>query len=457
MSKDKLQLLSPLFLKYQSDFEKNPRSRVFAPLAESYRKLGMTDKAMEILSQGIRYNPGYVMGYLGLAFCYFDLRQFNLAYTTLRPLIEANRDNLRLQKLFADTCIELGKQEEALETFKYLLFINPRDKEVAELVTKLEREIEERYRPAHKPIIIPESELTSEKVSSPEFFDLDKISPEKSDSNDFDDWMTIDLSHETKAKTENKTAVQSVSVKPNYDQWNVKKSDQVHEPIATSQIQSSVKTHAAQTPIEEEQKPTPVQPKVEDSRAYQVHLDLDNDNELDEEPTAIAHEEESTPLVTHTLVDLYCGQGHIEKALEVLEKILILNPNDQKTIKKIKEIQALAQPLENFEEIKSTAKPLEPYPAPYIAEDLFAEQVIEHEPEVERAHAPVHLVDLSELDDVTEEDGRRHLMSLIDEKLGPIEVEEDHSKVEVARQIEEKLTLFLKKIQKRALDYQGRV
>ena len=58
MSKDKIQLLSPLFLKYQADYEKNPRSRVFAPLAETYRKLGMTDKAMEILSQGIRFHPG---------------------------------------------------------------------------------------------------------------------------------------------------------------------------------------------------------------------------------------------------------------------------------------------------------------------------------------------------------------------------------------------------------------
>ncbi len=134
MSKDKIQLLSPLFLKYQNDFEKNPRSRVFAPLAEAYRKLGMTDKAMEILSNGIRFHPTYTMGYLGLAFCYFDLKQFNLAYSTLRPLLESSRDNIRLQKLFSEICIELGKKEEALETLKYLLFINPIDKTVGELV-----------------------------------------------------------------------------------------------------------------------------------------------------------------------------------------------------------------------------------------------------------------------------------------------------------------------------------
>ena len=27
-------------------------------------------------------------------------------------------------------------------------------------------------------------------------------------------------------------------------------------------------------------------------------------------------EQDNSPVVTHTLVDLYCGQGHLEKALE---------------------------------------------------------------------------------------------------------------------------------------------
>ena len=425
MSKDKLQLLSPLFLKYQSDFEKNPRGRVFAPLAEAYRKLGMTDKAMEILSQGIRYNPTYTMGYLGLAFCYFDLKQFNLTYTTLRPLIDSNRDNLRLQKLFADTCLELGKQEEALETLKYLLFINPRDKEVASHVLSLEKEIDDRYKPNHKPIIIPEKDLTSDgNAHDNSLFDLKKLTPAPgTDINNFDDWMTIDLSHDSasQAKT-NSSDVKLVQV--NYDNWNVRKSDQVHE----------------EAPLKKEI------PK-DVTRTFAVHLDLDNDSEIDEEPTehVLKNNDNNTPLVTHTLVDLYCGQGHIEKALEVLEKILLLNPNDQKTIEKIKEIQALIQPLEKYDVVEHQSKKV-PLIAPYIEDELFAEPVQPNN----------HPTELNDLLDTTEEDGRRHLMSLIDEKLGPIEIE-GPSKAEIVRAVEEKLGQFLKKIQKRALDYQGRV
>lgn len=428
MSKDKLQLLSPLFLKYQSDFEKNPRSRVFAPLAETYRKLGMTDKAMEILSQGIRFNPGYVMGYLGLAFCYFDLKQYNLAYTTLRPLIENNRDNLRLQKLFADVCLELGRDEEALETFKYLLFINPRDKEVAERVSNLERRIEERYKPAHKPIIIPESELTHKPTpNETALFDVDKLHVQP--ANDFDNWMTVDLSHETKSAATATTTPEKRE--PDYDQWSVKKSNQV---IPESPIKKDTPIHLAPTP-------------QEDFRTYEVHLDLDDDQLIDEDiQDQPQPEEEGAPLVTHTLVDLYCGQGHIEKALEVLEKILILNPNDQKTIKKIREIKELMAPLEPLETVDEiTASP---------AEDEGVEEPAQFNHIIPTAN---QLVDLDELEDVSEEEGRRHLMSLIDEKIGPIEVEESAVDKQRIQAVEEKLTLFLKKIQKRALDYHNRI
>jgi tetratricopeptide (TPR) repeat protein len=400
MSTNKLQLLSPLFLKYQADFEKNPRSRVFAPLAETYRKLGMTDKAMEILSQGIRFHPSYLMGYLGLAFCYYDLKQFNLAYSTIRPLVESNRDNIRLQKLFSDVCLELGKKEEALETLKYLLFINPRDKDVAELVQRVEKEVDDRYKPHHKPIIIPENEFNSDTASEKKsaYFDLDKLTDSKQiaqSDNDFDDWMTVDLNPKQEPKT-------SVS----YDHWNVK--------------------------------------KIDEPKSYHVHLDLEEDSDpmieaaLQEtlKPSPITEVKSDSPWVTHTLVDLYCGQGHIEKALEVLEKILLLNPNDQKTINKIKEIQALSQPLVQYDERETEIE-------------------TETEPEIETQH--VHVKELANLSDVSEEDGRRHLMSLIDEKLGPIEIVEPDTKLETARLIEGKLSLFLKKIQKRALDYQERV
>ena len=414
MNKGKLQLLSPLFLKYQAEFEKNSRSRVFAPLAESYRKVGMTDKAMEILSQGIRFHPSYTMGYLGLAFCYFDIRQYNLAYTTLRPLVESNRDNIRLQKLFADVCIEIGKKEEALETLKYLLFVNPRDRIIADLVLNLESEIESAYKPTHKPIFIPEANFNNQS----EIFNVEQLSKPNANSNDFDDWLTVDLKQDDKNKT-HRNAEKSDLESDQYNNWNVKKGSVLFNDILKEQ-------------------------KKEESKTFHVHLDLESGQATEKNSTQI---EFNTPLVTHTLVDLYCGQGHIEKALEVLEKILLLNPNDQKTIRKIKEIQELAQPLSHYDIIEEkTEDDIE-----NISDEL------EDSEQDDKPDERIKLVYSNELVEGTEEEGRRNLMSLIDEKIGPIEIDESEIKREIQKQISEKLTLFLKKIQKRALDYQSSV
>lgn len=351
MELEKKLLFSPLFLKYQEEFEKNPQSRVFAPLAEIYRKVGMTEKAMEILSQGLRYHPGYVMGYLGLACCYYDIRQYNLAYSTLRPFIDGNRDNLRMQKIFSDICLSLSKKDEALQTLKYLLFINARDKEIGAAVTELEQEMERASTHTHTPIIILDENNATNNFQE-QNFPIEKL--ESAPKENFDDWVTFNLKNEGNKNTEPEKEIHSQNIEWRHEEEPVKK----------------------------------------------VNID-------------------STPVVTHTLVDLYCGQGHLEKALEILDKILILNPKDQRTIAKKNEIKALISPLGNLN--------------PESVTEEIEQKIVEK----------------------SEEEGRKQLMDFIDEHVH-IEVAAVEEKGDTSV-IEKKYQLFLKKINKRALDYQSRI
>ena len=186
---------SPLLLKYLKAYETNPRSRVFAPLAETYRKMGMGEKAMAILKEGIKNNPGYTLGYLGLSFCYFDQEQYSLAYTTLRPLVGESRDNLRLQKLFGNVCLQINHLEEALETFKYLLFINPRDVEVAKHVKILEDKLMSPFTNDKN-----SSEFIDDEIMEKEdFFQIDDLnsSPMFKDENN---WSQVDFSSNEDSK-----------------------------------------------------------------------------------------------------------------------------------------------------------------------------------------------------------------------------------------------------------------
>lgn len=385
--KDKKGLLSPLFLKYQAEYEKNPKSRVFAPLAEMYRKIGMADKAMEILARGIKFHPSYVLGYLGMASCYYDIQQFSLAYSTLKPFIEHNRDNLRLQRLFADSCVALGKKEEALDTYKYLLFILPKDKEVAELVTKIEEELHNLYKPIHRPITIPESNILNERLDEEEFH-----SPQ-SKIIDLDSWVQLPLNDKAPIKTDR------LSVDPL--DWEMQKTKTVFENIP------------------EEVKP--------EERKFSVVLDLSSvsenvppskeatNTEIKLEKTEQVQQvvgpanKRAAPIITHTLVDLYIGQGHIEKALELLEKILLLNPNDIKTHDKIIEINQLLQDTIDSEESNQLSRQID------LTEQV-TDEVVELDAILNPTAKPkveIKKVELKNVELQSEEEGHQALMAEI--------------------------------------------
>lgn len=385
--KDKKGLLSPLFLKYQAEYEKNPKSRVFAPLAEMYRKIGMADKAMEILARGIKFHPSYVLGYLGMASCYYDIQQYSLAYSTLKPFIEHNRDNLRLQRLFADSCVALGKKEEALDTYKYLLFILPKDKEVAELVTKIEEELHNLYKPIHRPITIPESNILNERLDEEEFH-----SPQ-SKIIDLDSWVQLPLNDKAPIKTDR------LSVDPL--DWEMQKTKTVFENI-----------------------PDEVKPE---ERKFSVVLDLSSvsenvppskeatNTEIKLEKTEQVQQvvgpanKRAAPIITHTLVDLYIGQGHIEKALELLEKILLLNPNDIKTHDKIIEINQLLQDTIDSEESNQLSHQID------LTEQV-TDEVVELDAILNPTAKPkveIKKVELKNVELQSEEEGHQALMAEI--------------------------------------------
>lgn len=287
---------SALLAKYFNMYKKDPRSKVFAPLAESFRKLGMIDDALKVLREGIRNHPNYPLGYIVLAHCYYDQGKFELTYNTLRPIISQNADNISLQKIFAQACVQLGHLEEALDTYKYLLFMNPQDKFFAEQVRKLEDDLQVGHKRIGLDQLIKAPNLT-----------VTEVPKEISD----DDWVQVDFTDQSPAKIEapeEKAADES-------DAWVMKKPG-LH-PI-----------------LESEEVPT---------------RDLEDDFYADEFEDEHGNIEEvnagtinvDSPIVSHTLIDLYCSQHYYEKAIELLEKMIELNPDDRASRKKLQEVKEL--------------------------------------------------------------------------------------------------------------------
>jgi tetratricopeptide (TPR) repeat protein len=293
---------SAVLAKYFSMYKKNPRSKVFAPLAEAFRKLGMLDDAFKILKDGIRHHPNYTLGYIVLAHCYFDQGKFELTYNTLRPIVSQNADNISLQKIFAQACLNIGYLDEALDTYKYLLFMNPRDKFFAEQVKKLEDDL----MVGHKKLSLDQI------IKAP---DMMKITA-ASESMD-DDWVQVDFNQTEKPADEISTTP-STSIE---NEWIMQKP-------------GAAELKPEQHPILKKES-IPERSLEDDFYAdeFEEYGDIE-----EQEPSSLSTE---SPIVSHTLIDLYCAQKYYDKAIELLEKILELNPRDPGSIQKLAKVKDL--------------------------------------------------------------------------------------------------------------------
>lgn len=292
---------SALLAKYFNLYKKNPRGRVFAPLAEAFRKLGMLEDAYKVLREGIRQHPDYTLGYIVLAHCYYDEQKYELTYNTLRPIISKNADNISLQKIFAQACIHLGHLEEALETFKYLLFMNPKDKFFAEQVKKLEDDL-----------LVGHKKLSLEQlIKSPE-----AMTPTVKQESMDDDWVQIDFNNphqEIPKVIENKTEEKP---EDDDDQWVMEKKG-----IGDHPILKEVKI--------------PERDLEDDFYADE----FEEEGDIDEVNSSSINTD--SPIISHTLIDLYCAQHYYDKAIELLEKILELNPEDFSSVAKLRKVKEL--------------------------------------------------------------------------------------------------------------------
>lgn len=286
MVRKKTATKSSLLAKYTLQYQKKPKSRVFAPLAETYRKLGMYDEALKILREGMKFHPAYTLAYIVLAHIYYDQQNYELAYNTVRPFVTDNLENITLQKLFARICINLGYLEEALQTFKYLLLINPKDQYVSEQVKLLEDDL-----------------LVKEENEEEAGF----VEKRMSSFNDDGDWIQVDFGRGRRLSDVNEA-----------DMWDMKKDQSPLEKFKEDIDQSKLDV-----------------PKADLEDIY-YHEDYD-----DEEDATEAEEVKTDPIITHTLVDLYCKQGHFDKALDILDSILKLHPEDSATEKRAEEIREL--------------------------------------------------------------------------------------------------------------------
>ena len=131
--------ISPEFIeRYQLLLEREPKSKVFAPLAEAYRKMGLAHKAYILCKAGLNYHPNFAGGHIAMARALMELEETDQAIQHLEKATELSPENILAYQILADLLLSLKKTKEALKAYKMVLFLSPDNNKAQKAVKKLE-------------------------------------------------------------------------------------------------------------------------------------------------------------------------------------------------------------------------------------------------------------------------------------------------------------------------------
>ena len=127
-----------LIEKYQILLQKDPKSQVFAPLTEAYRKMGLLEEAFRIAVRGVQFNPNFGGGRIALAKVFLDRDNLPGAIDELEKASELSPDNILAHSLLGECYLKSKRPKEALRSFKMVLFLAPTNEKAIRAVRKLE-------------------------------------------------------------------------------------------------------------------------------------------------------------------------------------------------------------------------------------------------------------------------------------------------------------------------------
>ena len=123
---------------YQRMLKEDPQSKVFAPLADAYRRLDMLAKAIEIAQKGVKLHPHFASGHVALGQALIENGDFETAVLHLKQAAELSPENILAHLSLARALLRIRQPKQALGAFKMVLFLNPQNEEALRAVSKLE-------------------------------------------------------------------------------------------------------------------------------------------------------------------------------------------------------------------------------------------------------------------------------------------------------------------------------
>lgn len=307
--------------------EKDPKSKLFVPLAEEYKKAGDMEMAIHVLTEGLKNNPGYVTAKAFLGRLLFEKGDLAAAKKEFDEVVRAIPDNLLAQRKLGDIFALQEENVTAISHYSIVLSLNPGDEEVTSLVDDLKagRSVKER---------LLQKKAAPGGTSHPENA---PVPPG--------------------GKTQKPGSMPMQNVMPQGEIREEPEEVLIVEPLGGEVPAMAGMGAAFDAGLASEPSVQPVYADAEPSggalsldKAFQVSADVPGMADIDVLSGSGAPSQEfASPAAppaddfsTNTLAELYISQGFHEKAIDIYEKMVAENPGNQALQDKLDQVRAMA-------------------------------------------------------------------------------------------------------------------
>jgi tetratricopeptide (TPR) repeat protein len=336
----------------EKQFADNPR-RVFARLANEYRKAGDPERAIEICRHHVPQQPGYISGHIVLGQALFDTGQFDEARGAFETALGLDPENLIALRQLGDIARETGDIDGAGSWYRRLLEVDPQNDEVAEQLQALssaapmaepaaaasDDQEQVRWGDIHPEDVHREAENAASDSAPSE---LAEDAPDDGTPSDSTPLPFIALAPEpdaSAAPSATAPAEQSSAADASSTADIVLDTSAIDEPANAAETAappvidiealSPAAESAAPAAPETESTPVPaaITPEAPETTAGAAE-EPESDAQSEQESTDASDQAPSDAFFTETMAELYVRQGFVEKALDIYRHLARQSPDD---------------------------------------------------------------------------------------------------------------------------------
>jgi tetratricopeptide (TPR) repeat protein len=120
----------------ESRLRDNPKSLLFARLADAYLAQGKIDDGMILCTEGVKYHPYYSTGYFVLAKAHLLKKEYDKAESMLKKVLSHDQQYLAAHKMLADILVKTGWEATAVDHYAAVLDIDPFEEKIRDLMKR---------------------------------------------------------------------------------------------------------------------------------------------------------------------------------------------------------------------------------------------------------------------------------------------------------------------------------